>query len=451
MDGTGGRLGLGARLAIGFAVLAAVTALVTALVSASSTSRQVTGDIDRFLEERSLDIAEGRRADLGLGPGRRDRNGRGQQELVDSDAEVQVLDRVGGIVSATAGVELPVTETDLGLLRRGEDAPLRTIEIEGEAFRIITRHIDGGGAVQVARSLASTDALLGNLRRQVLLLGVLMSGVAALVGWGVAQGTTRPLRRLTKRVEHVATTEDLSTSVALDRTDEIGRLSQEFDSLLKNLNSSQEQQRRLIQDAAHELRTPLTSVRANIDFLEHAPDLHPDERQATLSSVKAELSELSAVLAEVVELAIEPPSSASFEQVDLAAVAEAALAQFELRSSRPVNRDLSPSIVAGDSAALVRAAANLLANADKYTEPDLPVTVAVRDGSLWVADHGPGISEEDREHVFDRFYRADRDRSAPGSGLGLAIVAKAAQDHGGEPWVRETPGGGATVGFTIPN
>ena len=232
MANTNGRFGLGARLALGFAVLAAITALVTALVSASSTSRQVTGDIDRFLEERSLDIAEGRRADLGLGPGRRDRNGRDQQELVDFDAEVQVLGRLGGIVS-TSGVELPVTDIDLGLLRRGEDAPLRTIAIEGEAFRIITRHVDGGGAVQVARSLASTDALLGNLRRQVLLLGVLMSGVAALVGWGVAQGTTRPLRRLTKRVEHVATTEDLSTSVALERSDEIGRLSQEFDSLLK--------------------------------------------------------------------------------------------------------------------------------------------------------------------------------------------------------------------------
>jgi two-component system sensor histidine kinase MprB len=315
---------------------------------------------------------------------------------------------------------------------------------------MITRHVEGGGAVQVAQSLSTTNALLGDLRSELLLVGVIMSGLAALLGWGIAQTTTRPLRKLTRTIETVAATEDLSTPVLLDRSDEIGRLSEEFDSLLKTLGSSRDQQQRLVQDAAHELRTPLTSVRANIDFLGMAPDLDEEQRRATLASIKAELGELSSVLAEVVELATKSRGPASFEELDLAWVAEAALAQFELRSARPVVRKLTPCLVAGDHGALVRATQNLIGNADKYSPEGLPITVSVLNGSLFVSDEGPGIDVGDQDRIFDRFYRSDRDRSAPGSGLGLAIVAKAAAEHQGNVWAREASGGGAEVGFTVP-
>jgi two-component system sensor histidine kinase MprB len=277
-----------------------------------------------------------------------------------------------------------------------------------------------------------------------------MSVLAALLGWGIAQTATRPLRRLTNTIETVAATEDLSTPVVLRRSDEIGRLSEEFDALLKTLGASRDQQQRLVQDAAHELRTPLTSVRANIDFLGMATGLDEGERRSTLASIKAELAELSAVLAEVVELATESRDTASFEPVDLANVADAALAQFALRSARPVVRRLSPSEVLGDQSALVRAAQNLIGNADKYSPEGLPITVTVSQGSLFVSDEGPGIEPAERTRIFDRFYRSDRDRSAPGSGLGLAIVAKAATEHGGGVWARDAPTGGAEVGFTLP-
>jgi two-component system sensor histidine kinase MprB len=105
-----------------------------------------------------------------------------------------------------------------------------------------------------------------------------------------------------------------------------------------------------------------------------------------------------------------------------------------LRSARPVVRKLTPCLVAGDHGALVRATQNLIGNADKYSPEGLPITVSVLNGSLFVSDEGPGIDVGDQDRIFDRFYRSDRDRSAPGSGLGLAIVAKAA----------------AEVGFTVP-
>jgi len=460
------RFGLGARLALAFTLLAVLTAFVTAGVSAYSTRRQVNADVDRFLEGRSLDIAEGRRVDVprqgGIRPGRN--NGFPPRppadttpidvideirSLVESDAEVQILSEEGNVLG-TAGVVLPFEASDAKFLVRFEPVLLRTVEVAGEEYRMITRHVEGGGAVQVAQSLSTTNALLGDLRSELLLVGVIMSGLAALLGWGIAQTTTRPLRKLTRTIETVAATEDLSTPVLLDRSDEIGRLSEEFDSLLKTLGSSRDQQQRLVQDAAHELRTPLTSVRANIDFLGMAPDLDEEQRRATLASIKAELGELSSVLAEVVELATKSRGPASFEELDLAWVAEAALAQFELRSARPVVRKLTPCLVAGDHGALVRATQNLIGNADKYSPEGLPITVSVLNGSLFVSDEGPGIDVGDQDRIFDRFYRSDRDRSAPGSGLGLAIVAKAAAEHQGNVWAREASGGGAEVGFTVP-
>ena len=105
----------------------------------------------------------------------------------------------------------------------------------------------------------------------------------------------------------------------------------------------------------------------------------------------------------------------------------------------------------GDAVALDRAVANLLSNADKYSGEDEPVTVVVADGRLVVRDRGPGIPAEDRERIFDRFYRSEQARAQPGSGLGLAIVRKVVLDHGGQVVVNDAPGGGGEVGFVLPS
>jgi two-component system sensor histidine kinase MprB len=99
---------------------------------------------------------------------------------------------------------------------------------------------------------------------------------------------------------------------------------------------------------------------------------------------------------------------------------------------------------------LERAISNLVDNALKWTPPDEPIEVRVEAGRLTVMDHGQGIDEVDRKRVFDRFYRSDVARTTPGSGLGLAIVHQIIQAHGGTVFVAEADGGGAVVGFEIP-
>jgi two-component system sensor histidine kinase MprB len=110
---------------------------------------------------------------------------------------------------------------------------------------------------------------------------------------------------------------------------------------------------------------------------------------------------------------------------------------------------LEPTRVEGVPERLERAVWNLLENAGKWTTNGKPVEVRLTGGELTVRDHGPGIAPEDREHVFDRFYRAPSARSLPGSGLGLAIVREVAEAHGGSVAVEEPPGGGALLRLSL--
>ncbi len=446
------RLGLGGRLSAAFAVLAVVVTLVVTLATSVSTSEEVNADVDAFLRQRAEEIASGSRGEP------RDRrrpdvtaiDQLDVQRAVEADAVVQQLDVNGDIVE-TIGVELPVDQVDLEVVRPGgSDQLLRSVEIDGTSYRMITRHLPGGGAVQVARDLEGTNALLDTIRSRALAIGLALAAGAAVVGWLVARATTSPLRRLTASVEQVTETVDLDTPIAVGGDDEIGRLAASFDEMLRALTESRRQQHQLVRDAAHELRTPLTSIRANVDLLAMAPDLPPDDRQEVLGRVRSELRHLSAVVTEIVELATDTRDETVAEPLDLAEVATTVVEGLARRGEAAIEVESAPSPVVGDRVALERAVGNLLGNARKHGDPDGPIRLVVQDGTVTVLDRGPGIPDGDLPRIFDRFHRSGAAQDVPGSGLGLAIVAKIVDDHGGEVFARNRPDGGAAVGFSLP-
>jgi two-component system sensor histidine kinase MprB len=112
--------------------------------------------------------------------------------------------------------------------------------------------------------------------------------------------------------------------------------------------------------------------------------------------------------------------------------------------------ELEPWRVVGDASSLERAVTNLLDNAAKWSPENGVITVRLVQGVLTVDDQGPGITEEDLPHVFDRFYRSRESRTMPGSGLGLSIVASVAERHGGGVQAGNTPEGGAALWFHVP-
>jgi two-component system, OmpR family, sensor histidine kinase MprB len=309
-----------------------------------------------------------------------------------------------------------------------------------------------GGAVIVARNINYVDHDLDRLRLILLLVSVGGVGVAAIAGALVSRTTLAPVRRLTAAAERIARTRDPSERVPESGRDELSRLGGSFNTMLAALEDAIETQRRFVADASHELRTPLTSMQTNIEVLKQQERLDAPARERLFDDLQREAHEMRDLIGGLLELARgEDPrlerTAVRFDELVESAV-ERARSRFPQLTFRS---ELEPTTLTGAPERLERAVWNLLENAGKWSEPGANVEVTLRGGELRVRDHGPGIAAKDREHVFDRFYRASAARSLPGSGLGLAIVREVAEAHGGTVAAEEAAGGGALLRLRLSN
>jgi two-component system, OmpR family, sensor histidine kinase MprB len=347
--------------------------------------------------------------------------------------------------------QLPVTKQVLALARGGGKDYFTNQRAAGVKLRVLT--IGGNGfALQVARSLSDTDKALNRIKLFLFLIAGIGIAVAAALGLLVSRAALAPVRRLTQTAEGVSETRDLSRRIDVHGRDELSRLASTFNTMLAALEDSARAQRQLVSDASHELRTPLTSLRTNIEVLAGENALPPEEREQLMRDVSEQLVEMSALVAELVELARGDEHPQEPEDVRLDLVAAEAIDR--TRRNRPgvtFNPHLDESLVRGVPATIERAVSNLLDNAAKWSPPGGQVDVAVHDGEFAVRDRGPGIADEDVPFIFDRFYRAPSARSMPGSGLGLAIVRQVADTHGGTIAVEAPEGGGTRMRLRLPS
>jgi two-component system sensor histidine kinase MprB len=336
----------------------------------------------------------------------------------------QVLEVSGGLQATLGQGELPVTGADRRVAA-GELGPRlsdRHTDHASDAgggaaggsdhVRVLTAPIAGGGAVMLGRSLAGVDRVLARLRLVLALLCFAGIGFAALLG-----------RRTADRFV-----------VVLDR-----------------LERSQAAQRQLVADASHELRTPVTALRTNAELLLEEEELTPAQRRALLADVVDQTEELSALVADLIELARGDQPAAEVHDVRLdALVAEAVERARRHAPQIRFSTDLEPVAVDAVGDRLGRAVNNLLDNAAKYSPDGGDVDVTLRGGVLTVRDHGPGVPADELPHIFDRFFRATNARGQAGSGLGLAIVKQVADRHGGSVTAAQASGGGLAVTFALP-
>lgn len=355
-----------------------------------------------------------------------------------ADVRIFFVTADGRYRSADRGPDLNLGRPEVEVAAGREPYNLRSIHQGSTTLRVVSvPTTQEGEALVLAQSTEPQQATMRKLGTALFLLGGAGVIGAALAGWAVAANGLRPVRRLTTAVEEIAETSRL-TPLKVEGDDEVARLSTAFNQLLAAVEASQGRQRRLVADASHELRTPLTSLRTNLDLLAQADSLPssamtPEARRELLDDVRAQIEEMTTLIGDLVELARdEPTAPAAEEDVDLAEMVDRALARVRRRApGLAFDVHAEPWIVRGEPGALERAVTNLLDNAAKWSPPDGTVTVTLHDGTLIVADQGPGISEQDLPHVFERFYRSSESRTMPGSGLGLSIVHQVATRHGG--------------------
>lgn len=351
---------------------------------------------------------------------------------------------------------VPVGDVERRVIEGKDSESLRSVGDD----RVLARRLDNGVTILLAEDLTPTKNLLNELATVLIVVGACGVVLAAVTGTAVARGGLRPVQRLTEASERVARTDDLAPIPVVGR-DELARLTTSFNSMLRALAESRDRQARLVADAGHELRTPLTSLRTNVELLvaanqPGAPPIPEDDMKELSDDVLAQVEELTTLVGDLVDLAREDAPEAVNEELDLDEVLQKAVERVERR--RPTVRfdvTSAPWYVYGDHGGLGRAVVNVLDNAAKFSPDGSVVRVTLAEtgvdrAALTVSDSGPGIPEEDRDLVFERFYRSMASRSMPGSGLGLAIVKQVVERHGGSVAVGASSTGGAEIRFELP-
>jgi two-component system sensor histidine kinase MprB len=366
---------------------------------------------------------------------------------------------------------IPIDPTVMSAANGKSSQVIRTITIGNQSYRELVVPLPANSildcsATGVCQQISTTSAQLivvdvtGQVTELSHLVSTLMivaaGGLLLAFGLGLflARQALHPLEEVTNEIETVATTNDLQYRLVEGDEDELGRLRRVFNRLLRSVESSQSLQRQLVVDASHELRTPLTSLRTNAQVLSRASELSDEELRQITDDMVTQVDELAALVTDLGELARGERSEGSLERLRLDdcvdECVETARTYARIRDIT-INVEVETSYVEARHDRLNRAISNLLTNAVKFTPEGGRINVHSAHGLVAVADSGPGITDDDRQFVFDRFWRSPSARSLPGSGLGLSIVAQVVEEFDGTVMVDRDPElGGARFTIQLP-
>ena len=321
----------------------------------------------------------------------------------------------------------------------------------------------------MGHAMGGMDDMMGSLIRAAfedavrtaLVIAVVTAAAAAIViSFALSARLSRPIGRLAAASRRVAGGR-YAERVPVTSDDELGELAVSFNTMAASLEATERRRLQLVGDVAHELRTPLATLDGYLEGLEDGI-IQPSD--ATWSLLRGETTRLSRLVNDLQELwrAEARQLVLKLEPVDVTTLVSTAMERYTaLAAERGIvlRLEADPAVpsVTADRDRLVQVLDNLLSNAVRYTDDGTEVTVRIRPApdevTMSVVDRGPGFTDEQRERVFERFYRADpsRSRALGGSGIGLAIAKALVELMGGRIWAEsEGPGHGATFSVALP-
>ncbi len=411
---------------------------------------------------------------------------------------VVLLDSKGDIAdtyAAPLNTEVPTLPKGLtpAEVERRDGRPFDVASPDGTRWRAVAVPEQYGLTRVVAINMRNVQSTVNRLAVIVSCVGGAAVLILVFACYWLVRRSLRPLNEIEGTARAIAGG-DLSRRVPVrHRRTEMGRLGRAINGMLTQIEAalrareasetaareaaeaarrsavearrSEERMRRFIADASHELRTPLTSIRGFAELYRHEEVRDLEEASRLLRRVEDEAERMGLLVDDLLLLArLDQQRPLERQPVDVLSLAAGAVLDAQLLAP---DREIElarlddgegPLVVCGDEARIHQVVGNLVSNALNHTPPGTPFRIGVgacgdTEVLIEVADEGPGLSDEDAEHVFERFYRADPSRSRNGqggTGLGLSIVAALVDAHGGTISVRSEPGRGASFQVRLP-
>ena len=470
-------LSLRTQLVLVTSVLIALAIAVTSLVAISALRAQMVHQLDEEMKASSSSLI----SSVGTSQTR--------QDGAVGSYRVYVLDQHGNVLHSIAGAdqqaenEPVLTGWDSEKVKKyhetGTTVNSRTGSNDWRIMPISLESSTNGQAssMVIALPLKQTNQVVALVGVLTFAFGLATLAAAIAMTWVIVTRTFEPLARVEQTAAKIAAG-DLSQRIEdYNPSNEIGNLAISLNTMLAQIESSfnaqaksEAKMRRFVGDASHELRTPLVSIRGYSELYRQGALPNDDAVATAMGRIESESKRMGQLVEDLLTLArIDERRESKLAPFDLFHLAvDASNDAYATSPDREVSLvgltdDVAPTSapVIGDESRMRQVVANLLTNAMRYTPAGTPLEIAVgvREdvpgyplSVIEVRDHGPGIHGEDRERVFERFYRTDtsRSRETGGTGLGLSIVAAILEQHDGSVHIEETSGGGATFVISLP-
>lgn len=380
------------------------------------------------------------------------------------DAFAQLVDRDGRIVAASPGFDDQMLLTAAQAATAASapvtvDRTVREPDGDDEPARLRATPVILGGEPRIlvlGESLSDRRDTLGDLLRLLWIVGPIALVTSAVLGHLVARAALGPVEEMRRRAASIGPDSSVRELPLPAAGDEIRRLGETLNAMLRRLDAGIARERRFTADAGHELRTPLSLLRTELELALRRPRTHAELQQA-LASAREEVGRLGRLAEDLLTVSTADdgglvlatsvfPAGEAVESVARRFAAPAA------EAARPIEVAVDGAVVAADRERLEQALGNLVDNALRHGAGTIRLHAAREDGTvvLRVGDGGPGFPPELLGAAFERFTRADPARGGGSAGLGLAIVRAIGRAHGGEVAAANEPGGGAVVTIRLP-
>lgn len=336
----------------------------------------------------------------------------------------------------------------------------------GPTFRARATELGNSDVLVVATPVSSVANTLSRLVVAELLVAAGALLAAVLLGLWLVRVGLKPLRDVERTAEAIAGGDLMHRVPHPDARTEVGHLARAFNVMLErveglvtDLRSSEARLRRFVGDASHELRTPIAAVSAYAQLFKKGAASRPEDLERVMDGIERESARMANLVEGLLTLArLDEGQILEAQPVELVGlVMEASETAMLVGPAWPLTLVADDAVeVRGDPSALRRVLDNLFANVRAHTPEGTQTTVtlgrSMTAAFIEVADDGPGITEEEAGHIFERFFRADpsRSRQSGGAGLGLAIVASIVDRHGGRVWAGPGAHGGAVFRVSLP-